>query len=90
MKFHGGPIATSVEEYEVPVEILSQFGRSTGQGANVILDTQDTSQPYETPMITSKNNHMEKHIYHILETLTEVEISCIIKAMAPAKPITSQ
>ena len=63
--------ATDVDEYEVPVVSLSNIGRSTSQGANTNV-CQDTSQPYETPMTTSRNSHMDKHIYHILETPTEV------------------
>ena len=70
----GGPTPTTAgEDYEVPVVTLRQAG---SQGAVY----QDTSQPYETlGMTTSRSNeqwHMEKHIYHVLETSTEV-ISCI-------------
>ena len=72
----GEPTPTTVtagEEYEVPVVTLRQAG---SQGAVY----QDTSQPYETlGMTTSRSNeqwHMEKHIYHVLETSTEV-IPCI-------------
>ena len=49
------------------------------QGANTSV-YQDTSQSYETlGMTTSRNNEqwdMEKHIYHVLETSTEV-IMCV-------------
>ena len=72
MNHLGGPTpATAVEEYEVPVVSLSHAGRSTSRGANTSA-CQDTSQLYETPMTTSRNGHMEKHIYHVLETSTEV------------------
>ena len=60
---------TSGEEYEVPV--ISHAERSTTQGANTSL-YQDVSQPYETPVTTSRNKHTEKHIYHVLEAPTEV------------------
>lgn len=72
MNHLGGPTtATAVEEYEVPVISLSHAGRSTSQLANTSV-SQDISQPYETPMTTSRSSHMEKHIYHVLETSTEV------------------
>ena len=44
------------------------------QGANLSA-YQDISQPYETFGMTSRSNeqwHMEKHIYHVLETSIEV------------------
>jgi hypothetical protein len=64
----GGPTSTTtIEEYEVPVVTLNQAG---SQEANYASVYQDVSQPYETVTTTSRD--MEKHIYHVLETSTEV------------------
>lgn len=68
----GGLIATTTaEEYEVPNVSLTHAGRSTSQGLSTSI-SQDLSQQYETPMTASRNNHTEKHIYHVLEASTEV------------------